>query len=485
MVIVACCLLSTPARGGFGAGACIGDCNGDGTVDVAEIIVGVRIALEETPWADCRNHAPAGTFGAVSGLTTAVRLALTGCFAERDYSAFDRFEYGTSSGLGFCPSPGLFSAVVEPVADGHRLVRAHLVAGQLGLDPCLPGTIDVSEDGALACPTLRADADRLLSDAEMGALRAGFAAVPITNSPDPFCVRGFVDPCVSTLLRWDESAATTFSCSWPRPRGATGFEIAALLTSLPGEMAPVAACGDGSLDAGEACDPALHGRSACAPNCTPASARACHLEPTRSRLTLDAATGMPVDVALGGTQQLAVGAARGESVIGDATLFRAHDVPIAIPSPGLAIAPVAAGDRCVCVVAAPEHPETDAAAVGLVDCDESHVAGTGLIGYRLAIGVLRDGGRCAAAPRGADGSCGIADYGSDCAPCTADDAVRTVVGVGLTTSTVYFEEPPYEESGVPFDCEDLRQGTGALGGPELVARFPIAGGTGVLSLSCQ
>lgn len=471
-VMLACCLLSAPARGGgFGSGDCIGDCNGDGSVDVAEIIVGVRIALEEIPWDTCRNHSPPGSFGAIDGLVTSVRLALEGCAIERDYSRFERFEYGKSPALGFCPQPGLFSVGIAPAPGGHRLTRAHLVAGEPGVDACLPRTYDVT-GGELPCPTLRVDAERLLADAELSALRAGFAAVPLTNSPDPFCTRGWIDPCVVTYLLWDGAGASDFPCSSRRLRSAALTDIEALLESLPADGSPVGACGNGQHDPGEFCDPGSRGVLACAPNCTEAAERHCILDPARSRLVLDAASGMPVDVALAGTQVLAVGGRRDRAVVGGDTLFRAGDVPIMVPSWGLGLAPIPSGDRCVCVSAAPvasSLSETPPVGVGQAECDELSY-GSVLIGYRLAIGVLRDGGRCAPAPRGEDGACSIADYGPDCGPCTEDDAVRTVVGVGL---------------GASVDCDDLLYGADAIDSAELFGTFPIGGGQGDLHLSCR
>jgi len=62
---------------------CTGDCDGDGSVAVAELITGVRIALDNRPSDVCPSFDP-GEDGRVSieDLTTALNDALYGCSAE-------------------------------------------------------------------------------------------------------------------------------------------------------------------------------------------------------------------------------------------------------------------------------------------------------------------------------------------------------------------------------------------------------------------
>ena len=61
------------------ASPCVGDCGGDGTVDIADLIVGVNIALELQPVADCQAFANAGGRVDVAQLIQGVSNALNGC----------------------------------------------------------------------------------------------------------------------------------------------------------------------------------------------------------------------------------------------------------------------------------------------------------------------------------------------------------------------------------------------------------------------
>jgi len=71
---------SQPADTPTPGGPCAGDCNGDGRVTVAELIRGVRIALEQSPLVNCPSF-DTNRNGAVTinELITAVRNALDGC----------------------------------------------------------------------------------------------------------------------------------------------------------------------------------------------------------------------------------------------------------------------------------------------------------------------------------------------------------------------------------------------------------------------
>jgi hypothetical protein len=61
-------------------GACVGDCNGDGSVSVGELITGIGISLGERPLTDCASFDSNGD-GSVSiaELIQAVNRALDGC----------------------------------------------------------------------------------------------------------------------------------------------------------------------------------------------------------------------------------------------------------------------------------------------------------------------------------------------------------------------------------------------------------------------
>lgn len=82
---------------------CIGDCNGDGTVAVDELIRGIRFALGTTPIDQCDSFdADAGGTVTVDELITAVSKTLYGC----DFGpiAIDRASLCFSGFLGFEPT---------------------------------------------------------------------------------------------------------------------------------------------------------------------------------------------------------------------------------------------------------------------------------------------------------------------------------------------------------------------------------------------
>lgn len=58
---------------------CVGDCDGDGSVSISELIAGVNIALGTQPLSRCPAFDPDGGGVAISDLVTAVNNALDGC----------------------------------------------------------------------------------------------------------------------------------------------------------------------------------------------------------------------------------------------------------------------------------------------------------------------------------------------------------------------------------------------------------------------
>jgi hypothetical protein len=58
---------------------CVGDCDGDGSVSISELVTGVNIALGTQPLSRCPAFDPGGGGVSISDLVTAVNNALDGC----------------------------------------------------------------------------------------------------------------------------------------------------------------------------------------------------------------------------------------------------------------------------------------------------------------------------------------------------------------------------------------------------------------------
>jgi hypothetical protein len=70
---------ATPTATATAVATCVGNCNGDGSVSIDELIKLVDIALGSAPPADCANGIPVGTAVDISMLVRAVANALRGC----------------------------------------------------------------------------------------------------------------------------------------------------------------------------------------------------------------------------------------------------------------------------------------------------------------------------------------------------------------------------------------------------------------------
>jgi hypothetical protein len=442
---------------------CVGDCDCDLRVGVEEIVRAVRIVLGDLPDEAC----VAGGRGVViNALVTAVRLALEGCTATRDYARFERFELSRHPALGFCPPLGrVFSASIGNEGGAYRLTRTRLVAGELGVDPCIPDLIEGGE-----CPVVRADADRLLSAAELETVRAAFARVTVYNGPDPFCLNGYFDPCVVTAARWDTAGIGDFPCAGRRFAPGELERLSVLIEGLAGGGDPPA-CGNGLPEAGEACDAVEPG---CAANCTVATERLCRFDPERSRVTLQRPS-LDVTAQVRGSLTVVTGVSREDTVTASSGVFLPGQIPVA--STGFTVDPFpVAGLGCLCVNA-------DAAGRGVVDCGEHF--GAAAIGHRVAVWLLSDRGACAEGHL-PDGSCEFPDYGPDCRPCTGDDLPATpLAGAALGTGALFFGDELVQ--GERFDCAPLLDGAGgAVSGAGLVGRVALAdGNTALLQLVCE
>lgn len=207
MALVLTIAVARPAVSGTGiVYGCIGDCDGDGTVTVSEVLRGVRIALELSLPEVC-PAARALFADQSSTLVTAVLNALDGCEVVHDFGDFERFSLRREGHYGFCPPPDtVYDGSIERRPDGSYVVAtSRLEPGESGIDACLPGVVH--------CLVRRPQPCRILTAAEVERVRAAFSAITVYRGPDAACLTVFFDPCLITGAQWDEVRASDFECT--------------------------------------------------------------------------------------------------------------------------------------------------------------------------------------------------------------------------------------------------------------------------------
>jgi hypothetical protein len=114
-----------------GAATCVGDCDGDGKVGVAELIVGVRISLGEIPLSQCVafDATPDGTLR-IEELVLAVNAALSGCPATPTPSPVETETAAASPTATEQPNvTATVTATDTPVAEPTATPTLPVVAG--------------------------------------------------------------------------------------------------------------------------------------------------------------------------------------------------------------------------------------------------------------------------------------------------------------------------------------------------------------------
>ena len=113
------------------ARACVGDCSGDGTVSVAELVIGVRIDLGEAALADCPAFDVNGdAMVSIAELVAAVSAALDGCPPSPTATSF-----ATASDTATATSTAPPTATVTPTASVTLTPTVPDVSGRWREDP--------------------------------------------------------------------------------------------------------------------------------------------------------------------------------------------------------------------------------------------------------------------------------------------------------------------------------------------------------------
>ncbi|MDX2165913.1 MAG: hypothetical protein SF182_02575 [Deltaproteobacteria bacterium] len=522
-VVAAPCAAQPDGAAGFVAqeGLCLGDCDGDRIVDVAELLRGVRIALGAAPRALC----PVGGNGFwIDGLIGSVRNALIGCETVRDFSAFTTFSYRQVSALGFCPQPGsILSASLARAGAGAQLTITRVAAPPPGCDGDDPGCL---REQPATCRQLNSEALAPVLDA--------FAAVTTYHTEDPVCLNTVYDPCVIRIAQWDGESFDDYPHNQRRLPDGEMSRLAALLDTLEGESA--VPCGGVRAAVLDESRSTLVLQTAAIPIVLPLSAELTLTTRPPDRGDLSVLARLPdihfAPIQVPGlvcacAQVRELSSNRPEALVGTihcgAAAERELDLDTTVDhntSPG------SAGNRG----GLPDDPECDnyidhpagthsfacREGTGLA-CRSEHHLHTGVCNSpvvttrdsvpaprgsaRLDLGVqlalLQDAGTCAEARR-ANGDCMFPDYGADCLPCTSDDPRERIdVEIALTTgrasASVYdlnnAGDPVQNEiapdvdcfgvpciasaTGSPFDCDALAGNpSGGLGGAVLVGALP-------------
>jgi len=113
------------------------------------------------------------------------------------------FEFGRSSGLGFCPPLfAVFRAAIERSDDGvYRfrvsILQPPLVPTEIDDPECIPVTIE-----GIECARAFVVPERALTDDEVEEVHAAFRNVLLFEQPDPACTEIAFDPCVISGFTW-------------------------------------------------------------------------------------------------------------------------------------------------------------------------------------------------------------------------------------------------------------------------------------------
>lgn len=126
-LLIASVLAKVATTAAHGAAGCVGDCDGDGAVSIAELVSGIDIALGNLPPAACAAFACSAHNGSISCAVRAVRNALDGCPAPTATplpAGGIRYRLGRDSGLH------------TDYGDGHGLIES--LSGEFVAVPLAP-----------------------------------------------------------------------------------------------------------------------------------------------------------------------------------------------------------------------------------------------------------------------------------------------------------------------------------------------------------
>ncbi|MEM9728417.1 MAG: hypothetical protein AAF997_07520 [Myxococcota bacterium] len=151
-----------------------------------------------------------------------------------DLTGFTRFELDQVPGSApeGCPDPILVNpAAIERLVDGtYRFTFSLAFESQDDLESCLESAADPDE---CTFATPEPGPERLITQAELTALLADLARVPVRVGSEP-CEEGSVDQCGLLALTWDDLDTTDQECGAAGPTISTNtaLNLIRLVTSF-------------------------------------------------------------------------------------------------------------------------------------------------------------------------------------------------------------------------------------------------------------
>ena len=219
--------------------ACVGDCDGGGSVEINELVVGVNIALSMAQASACPafDADDSGTV-TIDELIAAVNNALRACPATPTASA-------TSTESPTEPPTATATSTSEPTATSTEVPPPTSTA-TVGVDTAtatLPPTSTATLAAATATATVASETPSTPTSTSA-----------LTATVTPTAVSGETPSASPTAsLTTTSSASATPSGTPTQPAGDTATPTATFTPTFTPTMGPSAVCGNGILEPGENC----------------------------------------------------------------------------------------------------------------------------------------------------------------------------------------------------------------------------------------
>jgi hypothetical protein len=133
------------------AAPCIGDCDGDGPVELSDLVTGVNILLDRVAPSACPAFAPGVDRPTIADLLAGVASLLNHCGEPPDLASFAGSYTGVGGSLEWIGRPGAVSPLDGSVTEmnGELLLEIDSLEGNFSISGDVAGDGTVSFDGSL------------------------------------------------------------------------------------------------------------------------------------------------------------------------------------------------------------------------------------------------------------------------------------------------------------------------------------------------